>query len=203
MNKFIDDVEADSPRMFAKQLPSAGTGVLSRNMPCYTTAAAECRDVSLQMQHWKLTEELDGRGDRVLPAMRTMTDREIRRENSERMREQIALLNAKSTADAQFEPRSVWSEQMPPMFSNCEVDGVKHPIRGNPNYPPHSPGWMHPSDDPTYIPVQLSGGGYRHEGWYNETNNSGSSADEEINSLQDRLKLLRSQVSARPKFAKV
>jgi len=140
-----------------------------------------------------------------------MTDREIRRENNERMREQIQRLQSTSTVDAQHETNAVWEQQMPPMFSNCEVDGVMHPIRGNPNYPAHSPGWIHPSYDATYVPVQLKGGTYKHEGWYNEKSattpgfglQSYRPVDDEINSLEERIKLHRSQVSARPKFARV
>ena len=131
---------AVEPDMFRKELPSAGTGYLSRTMPKYDTAPQECLSVATRMEHWKYREQIQGRGDRQEPAQRVLTDREIQAENRARMKEQIAALNADTTKDSQHEVNPVWDLQMPPMFYNCEVDGVMHPIRGtNPALTPTLP----------------------------------------------------------------
>jgi len=159
---------------FASALPGAGSGPLSRSMATHNSAIHNSSNVAMQMQYWKLKDQdyephlkplLEGSAA-TKASIPVLSEREIRQRNTARLKEQIAHLSQTTTPDWQFEEHPVWSAKMPPMFSNCEIGGVRHPIRGDPNLPGHSPGFM--EESPCEEKVQLRGDSYRHRGWYNE-----------------------------------
>jgi len=181
-----EEEKAENP-FFGTTTECAGRGPLATHMRHMGTAIEDSRNTALQMQYWKFSEELNGRGGRNLPAQRVMSDREMRRENTLRMKEQINLLKETSSRDFEFmqakgileKPQEgmterefklasaghLWNKSVPPMFQNCEVDGVWGLLRGDdlnrsrlcqePNYPRSEQ-------------IQIRGGSYPHYGWYNE-----------------------------------
>ena len=94
--------------------------------------------------------------------------------------------------DAVYEENPVWKKQMPPMFYNCEVDGVMNPVYGDPNYPAYSPGKMEAGKSKSVETIQLTGRSLgRKKGWYDEE--VSDNTDVEINSLEARLRVLQSK----------